>query len=180
MYHARLYAIASVDLTLALNQPEYAIAPGLIHVTSATFYNSAGSWTPLVATNIDYLDNTNPTWRDQDSGQPFQYYEDGNNIGLWVKPSLATGIGGYPKVTVWYTAKNVTGAAVALPDQPLSYDAWVMWMLEKYCRQRHPDLVPSYRQQFSDALNDLINYQQARLVRNKPEVEIPIPMPQNR
>lgn len=151
-----------------------------MHVTSATYYTAGDSYTPLLAMNIDKMDYENPSWRDQQGGQPYTYYENGPNFGLYLKPSLATGVGGYPKVTIYYTQKNVTGMAVALPAQVLNYDAWVCYMLREFCRKRHPSDFPKYDQALSMALNDLLNYQQARLVRDKPEVINPIPFPTNR
>jgi hypothetical protein len=180
MYHARLYAMTEQDISLVVGQRDYALPSGMIHMTGATYYMAPGSYTPLIATNIDRLQYQNPSFRDQSPGQPFQYYENGPNLGLYLAPAIATGMDGYPKVTLYVTTKNVMSAAATMPPQVLNYDAWVTWMLREYCRKRHPELVASYDASFVVALNDLLNYMQARSVRDKPGLELDIPYPTNR
>jgi len=121
---ARLYADASEDLTLVVNQKEYAYNQNVIAIWQAVYRESADDpGKPLLPLSISQLDQDIPTWRTDPASLPVWICDRGGSVVLVPAPDTATS-GGFPKVTLYETRAQTLQSATNLPTFVRQIDAW--------------------------------------------------------
>jgi cell wall assembly regulator SMI1 len=178
LHAVRLKPTTSTTITLVADQQEYTLSDDVLRVWAATYYESAGSYSPLRETSYDELDLTDKTWRDQASSQPNAYYDLATVIGLYPKPATATS-GGYPKVTIYVSSKETLAGSTTMPSNVPDHDAWIHYVATKFTERFYPEQQQYFAALAKGSLEKLATYILGRQVRNKPRVDYAYTTPRN-
>jgi len=166
-----------VDITLVAGQMEYALPDACIAIWDASYWVSATSHQVLKSNNVDKIYNDQgPNWGLQASGTPQNFYERGGKIGLVPPPAIATS-GGYPKVTLYYTAFTALGLGDSLPTTISSVYPWVYHMLVRQAAVESPDKIPLYANRFKIEMEMMHRWIFGRVARDKTRIRNRTPMP---
>lgn len=145
------------DITLTADTREYSLPSNTVRVLAARYLTSATSSTKLTARHLDWFDEYDYNWRDQDSGTPMDYYVDiaNGNIGFHPAPDTTTS-GSYPKVTVDVSQRRgtlitSTDFGSSLP----SYQAWVEGLRHRMALRTSDERVTYYESLFRHELSQL-------------------------
>jgi hypothetical protein len=178
----RLYPLTVFNLTLVANQQFYTLDPSVYRIWSCLWQNNSNitSQIKVIETSVDELDYQAPNWRSQAPANIYRYFELGGQIGFVPAPSIPT-TSGYPIVILNTTCSHpFTLTTDTLPAQVPTKDAWVWGACARWATMQRRDDAAGFADLAQASLNDLINFVNGRLPRQKPRVMQSYPRVRNR
>lgn len=173
--YVKLYQDTTVSVSLTSGTREYALSASVMHIWNAAYFTSATSYTPLRQTSRDRLDNDFPSWLQQSSGTPYQYYESGGYIGFYPTPNATTS-GGYPIVTLYCQSITAfTATSDSLPAQINNADPWIYGLARRFAMLEHPADLQRLDAMSKQSRADLAAYIISRTPRRLPSFRPNIP-----
>ncbi len=172
----RLTPDVAVMVNLTAGQQEYALPDTVLRIWEAAYMSQAGDYQKLKQTNIDRLDDNNPTWRNYPPSTPYYIYDRGGNLGLVPAPDTSTNAG-YPIVTLFcsQTSDTPLGISDSLPSMARTGNAWLYRVLERWCDMYHPEQSQFFAGLSAREYERLITYSYGRMSRDKAAVQMRIP-----
>lgn len=173
--YVKLYQDTTVTVSLTAETREYSLSASVMHIWNAAYFTSATAYTPLRQTSVDKLDNDYPTWRNQSSGIPYQYYESGGYVGFYPTPNTTTSAG-YPKVTLYcQSITTFTATSDSLPTQINNADPWIYGLARRFALQSHVEDAKRLDDLSKMARADLAAYIMSRTPRRPPSLRFGVP-----
>jgi hypothetical protein len=177
----RLYPLTAFNITLIANQQLYTLDPSVYRIWSCIWQNNASisSQIKVLETSIDELDYQAPNWRSQSASNVYRYFELGGQIGFVPAPAFATSAG-YPIIILnTSTAQPFATTSSTLPAQVPTKDAWVWRACARWATMQRRDDAAGFADLGESALNDLIDFVNGLLPRQKPRVQQSYPRVRN-
>lgn len=175
-----LYPYTDLVVPIVSGVGEYALS-NVLRINAARYVTSASSSIPLRETSVDRLDTDYRGWRSyQATGQPYLFYRQAGNLGLYMAPNQTT-LGGYPNVTLnVLTRHDFASLSDPLPDHIDKIDAYVLACCVHWCLRNDRESLPLYIPAADAAAKDLQSFERRVLVRQKDQIRADIPYPTNR
>lgn len=176
----KIYPETTVDINLVAGTREYVLSATIQKVWAAAYVTSAGEsgYQPLIETSQDELDIDNRTWRAQQNGVPYRYYELGGYVGLYPTPNTTTS-GGYPILRLFVNTQTTLTSISSLPSQVPTLEPWKWYACKEIALEKYPDRVGLYDKMWRDSMQDLVRFVHGRLPRQNPRVKAQVPYVRN-
>lgn len=175
--YVKMYPETQLAVSLVANQMMYSLSASVGSIWSATLFTGANSYLALLPTNVDTLYNdVGPDWRQQTQGQPYLYFEEGGQLGIYPPPNQSTA-GTYPNVTISYSAVAELTASDSLPSMVNTPYPWIYAMCAAQCVVNgRPEKKPEYDKLQDQAMQSLQTYIFRRTARDRNRFGLNVPM----
>ncbi len=158
---------ATVEYTsLVAGTAEYALSESVVRVRQAYWMNSETDYRLLCANDAGYMDMDRLDYRFSSSGEPTEYYIDGQMIGFTPPPKVSSDASTlYPRVKIFAYSHKVLGARDTLPTNLRLDTAYVYAIRYRHAiSNQETNAVAMYKQLLDEEMNRISTYFMERAI----------------